>query len=220
MIFKRAFHDTFSGQLTALFILAFGGLISIGYLYFRLGRAEAVEEVPYVQGAILGAIGALTLLFLWNLACAPFRIERDGRIALESENLELKKMVQRPKKRHLNDEQKASLSDAIRDAGVRPETMNVLYMPTSEESGDFAADIGDAIKRAGIDCTVHNGVKFDHNPKDRGIKIIHGKSKTIIKLAGAVQARFKELGFHPEKRPDMKYDDKIFLYVARSPEMD
>ena len=220
MIFKRAFHDTFSGQLTALFILVSGGLLSIGFLYFALGRAEAVEEVPYVQGAILGAIGSLMLLFLWNLACAPFRIERDRRIALESENLKLKKMVQRPKKRHLNEEQKASLSDAIRDAGVRPETMNVLYTPTSDESADFAADIGDAIKGAGMDCVVPNGAMFDHNPRDRGIKIFHGKSKSIIALAEAVQARFKELGFHPEKRPHTENDDKIFLYVARSPEMD
>lgn len=50
----------------------------------------AFEEIPYVSGGVIGAVGALCLLFLWNLACAPYRIEHDKVLVLEAENTKLR----------------------------------------------------------------------------------------------------------------------------------
>lgn len=77
-ILKRALFDTFSGQMVALGVLVIGGLLSLAYLFVIESPTVAAEEIPYVSGAIFGAFGALFLLFLWNLACAPYRIERDA----------------------------------------------------------------------------------------------------------------------------------------------
>ena len=73
---RRAFSDTFKGQLSAIVVLVLGGALSLLYLYITESANVALEEIPYVSGAIFGAFGALFLLFLWNLACSPFRIER------------------------------------------------------------------------------------------------------------------------------------------------
>jgi len=78
MILRRAIKDTLSGQIAAFFVLVAGAGISLMYLYIKESPKVAVEEIPYVAGAILGAIGSIPLLFLWNLACAPYRIERDS----------------------------------------------------------------------------------------------------------------------------------------------
>ena len=77
-VLKRALSDTFSGQFVALAVLVVGGFLSLAYLFVIESPTVAAEEIPYVSGAIFGAFGALLLLFLWNLACAPYRIERDA----------------------------------------------------------------------------------------------------------------------------------------------
>lgn len=76
-ILKRAWSDTFSGQYQALFTLVVGGLFGLVYLYFDQGVGDAVAEVPYWEAAVFGSVGALSLLFVFNLICAPYRIERD-----------------------------------------------------------------------------------------------------------------------------------------------
>ena len=82
--FRRAIKDTFKGQITALAIVVIGGLLSLAYLYVTESRDIAVEEIPYVQGTIFGALGSLSLLFMWNLACGPYRNEREKRLSAES----------------------------------------------------------------------------------------------------------------------------------------
>lgn len=42
-----------------------------------------MAEVPFYEAAIIGAVGTLVLLFLWNLACAPYRLERDKKVQAE-----------------------------------------------------------------------------------------------------------------------------------------
>lgn len=74
---KRAWLDTLKGQFQAIFVLVVGGVLALVYLHQTEGKSVAVEEVPYFWGALFGALGALLLLFLWNLACSPYRIERD-----------------------------------------------------------------------------------------------------------------------------------------------
>ncbi|POF30901.1 hypothetical protein CLV41_10579 [Roseibium marinum] len=38
----------------------------------------ALEEVPFVVVAIVGALSGVVFIFLYNFACAPYRIERDA----------------------------------------------------------------------------------------------------------------------------------------------
>lgn len=93
MIIKRAIKDTFEGQLTALYFLVFGGLFGLVYLYFREGQKLALDEIIFYEAAIAGAVLALVLFFVGNLCAAPFRIERDKRIALEAQLADLKQLA-------------------------------------------------------------------------------------------------------------------------------
>jgi len=60
------------------------GLVSWLYLYFAHGEDLALSELPFMTGAIVGAATWVAALFIWNLACAPFRIQRDRADALQS----------------------------------------------------------------------------------------------------------------------------------------
>jgi hypothetical protein len=203
------------GQFVALIVLVVGGLLSLGYLYVTESPDVAFEEIPYFSGALFGAVGALLLFFLWNLACAPYRIERDARLALEIENTELKSRAL-PKKRSLSEIQKAQLAQALQNADLKVKSLNVLYYNASEECADFAADIGDAIKAAGIECSVHDGVMFRSDPRLRGLKVFHGGSPLAIRDAEKVVQALVEIGFMPEQlAADSKNSDFCFFYAAR-----
>lgn len=76
---RRAIQDTFENRfLRSLFLVVCGAVISFLVVRRLLGEKEAMLELPYIYAGIAGAVGPLGLLFLWNLACAPFRIERDA----------------------------------------------------------------------------------------------------------------------------------------------
>lgn len=82
-IFRRAITDTVT-HLSALFLAIIGGVISLIALYFLKGETMAFEEIPYVIAGIIGVVGGAIFAFIWNLACAPYRNERDKRLALEA----------------------------------------------------------------------------------------------------------------------------------------
>ena len=156
------------------------------------------------------------------MACAPYRIERDGRLEAESRLTAIEETKSHPKPRGLSEEQKAYLADAIRSSGVRPEKMNVVFWQDSE-CADFAQDIGDAISASEITCDVHEGNMYDHNVRDRGVKIYRGSSRTINKLADSIHEALASMGFPAERREWKEKDDNdrsntIFLYVARPSE--
>lgn len=219
-IIKRAAKDTTSGKITDFLVLIAGTFTSILFLRFALGWDKAVEEIPYAIAGIISVFGGLIFLFFINLICAPFRIEREAHNQTKQDLEVLKALNPIKNRRKLNQEQKASLADAIRDVGVSPESLNVVYFATSEDCADFASDLGEAIKNSGIECTVHNGVMYEHDAKDRGVKIYYSKSKTLALLAGAIQKQLKEFGYAPEKLIYTKSDGKIFLYVARRSDSD
>ena len=213
---KRAWKDTLRGQVVALFIVVAGGCLSLVYLYLQQGRDVALDEVAYVQAAIFGAVGALALLFLWNLMCAPYRIQRDGRLAAEAKVAELQAAAPKPQKRHLSIEQQGLLASFLRTCGVKPNKMNVVHYE-SEEANDFAVDLGDAIASAGIECSVHSGGWFTKPPKDRGLKLYRSKDKIMVKLASDLNETLTGLGYPCEIRVT---DDpnNIFFFVARNSE--
>lgn len=163
----------------------------------------------------------VTLLLIWIIttATAPYRQrndERRKRKDLEQQVAILQEKLSGQKKpRKLNREQIAVLTDAIRNAGVRPQKLNVIYAPIEAEVADFATDIGDAIKEADIECSVHNGTLYDHDPRARGIKIIRDKhNKSLVDLGDAIHAQLKEFDLNPT-REDSNSKDTIHIYVAR-----
>ena len=52
--------------------------MGLGYLFFDHGKGNAVAKIPYWEAVVVETFGSLLLLFLWNLACATYRIERDA----------------------------------------------------------------------------------------------------------------------------------------------
>lgn len=180
------------------------------------GSEDAARDEMIARAAIAGAVlASFPIVYFYELVAAPARLdaERSNKI----DDLELKNRA-RLSRRTLTGEQKAVLSDAIRSNGARPPMINVLYDNAESECADFAADIGDAIRAAGIESQVHDGMFYDRDVRDRGIKIIRDKRSAILRsLADDIHGAFVTLGFQPERRDDEE-NDHIFLYVARRSE--
>ena len=191
---------------------------ALHWLLAGWGPVSGEVQVWGVYG--LAATGLVFVsIFGFNLICAPFRLEREAhnstKLALQVLQESLPKSTAG---RHLTDEQKSILADFLRSAGVRPNTFNVLYTSLSPESADFAADIGDAIKSAGIPCSVHDGVLFESDVRDRGLKLIYGRPSSVLDdFSKRLQVALKELGIFAERRP-IDESEIIFFYVARAPE--
>lgn len=85
-IISRALHDTFDGRaVQTFFLIMTGAAASFLTLYLIQGREEAVLEVPSIVAGLIGASLPLLILFLWNLACAPVRLERERGNRLQAE---------------------------------------------------------------------------------------------------------------------------------------
>lgn len=119
-IISRAISDTFSGQVTAIFTVIVGGVFGLMYLYWDQGRDEALAEVPFYEATIIGALGTLALLLLWNLFCAPFRIEREKRVQAEAMVYDLSKNARELQKYvdKLRDEAVKGVSSQVFDTSV------------------------------------------------------------------------------------------------------
>lgn len=78
MWFKRALSDTFGGHFHGVLTVFIGGAIGLVFLFVTQGKVVALAEVPYFWAGLAGAVGSLSVTFLWNLACAPYRLEKDA----------------------------------------------------------------------------------------------------------------------------------------------
>lgn len=200
-----------------MFSAAVAGFVGWLYLYFKHGEEFAVAEIPFMVGALVGTSTFVLVLFFWNLACAPYRIERDAHAETLLRTKELEKAIPKvPTPRHLNADQQAVLTNAIRKSGVTPDDINVLYFNASEESANYATEIGEAVSAVPIGCTVHNGGMFSHNPKDRGVKIYCGDDAKLRTLADKLQDAFEKIGVATELRDTSDNSKSIYIYVARS----
>ncbi|MEM0948539.1 MAG: hypothetical protein AAGK37_14130 [Pseudomonadota bacterium] len=216
-ILLRAWTDTISGQMLALCLAFLGSVISIAFIWFWVGRTEALEQVQYAIAALVGAIGSLTLFFLLNLVCAPYRLQGERVLAAERERDEWKAKAQthsQPRARRLNAEQKGLLASALRESGVRPEKMDVHHYQ-SEECQDFATDTSDAIAQAGVESSAYAYWWGDpHDKADRGLKVYISRQKTIQEFAKIARARLESFGYPSELRKEDK-ENAIYFYVAR-----
>ena len=77
MILKRAIQDTFSGVVRPTVVACLGFVLAFGGYTKVLGWQAAVDELQLWLISAAGSVGAILLLFVVNLICAPFRNERD-----------------------------------------------------------------------------------------------------------------------------------------------
>jgi hypothetical protein len=76
-VLRRAIKDT-RAEKTATIVLAFIGFVfAFGLEWHFLSKEAALGELKFWAIKAVGAAFAVFLLFAWNLACAPYRIERD-----------------------------------------------------------------------------------------------------------------------------------------------
>ena len=216
---NHAFRYTLSSLGGPALFFSVLAIPAVGFaLHFWLVGQDAMKaefRVWLVYG--LAATGFVFLaLFAFNLACAPYRMERDAHLLTLTEVDRLRAQLPVRTKRRLNDEQKGLLASAIRRSGVSPPSFNVSYF-VNDESADFAIDLGDAIRQAGKDCAVLNSPLLDHDPKDRGVKVYHSDERTISIFAEKFREGMKEVGFDCELRHSKHYGS-FFVYVARSVE--
>jgi hypothetical protein len=222
---RHALSYTFAslGGWALLFSLL--AIPAVGFVLHRWIAGSAAMNAEFQVWLVYGlaATGIVFLsLFAFNLACAPYRIERDShkKTVLERDALQ-SQAVRRNTQRTLTAEHQGILSDGIRSSKIRPTAIHVVYNPISEESANFADNIGDAIRAAGIESVVHDGPLYTHNGKDRGIKIMYSKDNLVLEeLAVAIQATLKDIGFNSEKRPIETSADSLWIYVARSSDAD
>ncbi|MEP0325107.1 hypothetical protein [Bauldia litoralis] len=92
---RRGFADTF-GHLKTFGFAVLGAIISLVALYFWKGRDMAIDEVPFVTVGLIGAFGSVALILIWNLVCAPYRIQKDRADALAVQLARMPKPKQTP----------------------------------------------------------------------------------------------------------------------------
>lgn len=79
----RAWQDTFRGAWKPAIVGAVGFAFTFVLVARASGWATAVGEAQLWVFSAIGSVAAMALLFLYNLACAPYRIERDRRLKAE-----------------------------------------------------------------------------------------------------------------------------------------
>jgi hypothetical protein len=218
-ILKRAFFDTFATRFGQLFGASAAGLVGWLYLYFWHGEDFALGELPFVIGAFVGTATFILVLFAWNLACAPYRIEKEARVTAEIEIDRLSKQVANSSGGYysFSEKQLARVVANFRNAEILEPQIYVIFAPSSHESLDGAAELGDAIKRAEVNCEVHSGAMFPHDLKDRGITVYHGSDAAPTADASVIVKALEPLEINISKKTlDQSFAGPV-IYVARPP---
>lgn len=90
---RRAINDTFKDLLQPAALSGGGFVLTfVGYILV-LGWKSAVGELQAWMISAAGSIGPVLIYFFWNLACAPYRIERDAHRVTKSDLEEIRKKI-------------------------------------------------------------------------------------------------------------------------------
>lgn len=220
--FRRAVADTFHSLGGTGLVVAVIAIPPVGLaLHAWLGGVQAM--MPELQVWLIYGLAATGLVFftvfLWNLACAPYRIERDNRIDAETEVSRLHDILGDGAGNYtISEAQQDQLSALLSGVDFSGESLNVLYNPSFAASLDLADKIVDAVRGANITTAVTTGAFFDHDPKDRGIFVYHGSAETHSNMGQAVKSALEDIGLIPKTR--ILSDNPTnapFIYVARPP---
>ncbi len=144
-ILSRTFSDTFSKRLGQLFSASVAGLVGWLYLYFAHGEDFALSELPFVIGAIVGTATFVVVLFVWNLACAPYRIEKDKVVDLEKR-----------------------LESAVKAIAKSP-LPNPMYRTFTSSGSDLAIRIDDALRTEDAGIRHLTAAVFAHHEASKEI---------------------------------------------------
>lgn len=108
-MFIRAIQDTRS-HLKELAFTAVTGFAGLVVLYYWQGTNMALSEAPFYVVGLTGALIGVAILFLWNLAAAPYRIQRERADEAEQKLADLQSSTPLPNAvlRSLSDHQSAS----------------------------------------------------------------------------------------------------------------
>lgn len=165
-------HDTFSGLVKPAVLGGLGFALAFAGYVIWLGWDEAMAEFQIWWISALGSLGAVMLLFLWNLACAPYRIERDAHnlTRAERDSLRVKAGISG---RHLTPSQKQRLADTVRER-LRADHSILILSFSNEECLDLSSDLAEAFRMAGstatsIHTTLLNG---PINPSFRDLELV------------------------------------------------
>lgn len=203
-------------------LIGFPGFV-LAARFYEKGSQHVMHAVWDELWAVAVAIPAwLAIVFAFNLICAPYRIARDtvlstkAALAVATARVEQLEAAAKPIGRSISPAQKLTLISAFMSPD-QPERLNVLFPGMSEEAADLAVEIGDAIKEAGIECDVHDGVMFSHDLSARGVVIYHGPSDASRNYRERVHSAFVGIGLASvcQLMPDR--EDGLLVYVARRP---
>lgn len=221
-IFRKAWADTFHFLGGTGFFVALVAIPVVGFsLHAWLQGSQAM--MPEFQIWLIYGLASAGLvffiIFLWNIGCAPYRIERQRRECAEVEILRLKDVLgDGAGSFSMSETQQDMLTSTLASVDFNGARLNVLYNPSFSMSLDLADKLGDAIRGAGIECTVHTGALFDHDPKDRGIIVYYGSANQQSVRGKAVSAALARLGFSPKDRViSGNPNNNPHIYVARPP---
>jgi hypothetical protein len=222
ILLKRAMADTFAflggwGLVAGIFAIPIVGLAL--HLYLSGPTAMMGEFEVWAIYGLAATVAVFLSIFVINLARTPLIIEREAHKRTYAELLMIKDRLPNARApRHLNAEEQGLLAAAMKSV-PHISSLNVIYA-AHDEAIDFAYDIGDAIKAAKIECVVHQGVMFVPDPRDRGVKVLHGQSPESEAAAIDIQKCLSNVEIRSEVRAiDDKNFSGIFLFVARSPQL-
>lgn len=139
-------YATTRGHITALVLAAIAGGFSIIVLSALRGREAAMDEWDYLVAGLIGSCGAVLLTFLWNLVCAPYRLEREAhagtRVELENVRREIgaTSAILTERQRAIVAREALKIVDALPKVTVIPH----IY---STNAASLASDIVSSLKR-------------------------------------------------------------------------
>jgi len=127
-----------------MFFIFGGAILSFSTVWLWKGQSEALTEAPSIMTGLAGAIGPIVLLFLWNLICAPYRIEASNRILAEQErdtavaDLENAKKSIPPGFRQIDENEMWNASGvvghALEQVGITPDRTTLIFPRLSMKS--------------------------------------------------------------------------------------
>ena len=176
------------------------------------------EIFLYITYTLIPIGSFAALLFLWNLLCAPYRIEKDAHNNTKNKLSNALKQIPSKRVRRLTDDHKCDLANSILDLNVHGrDRIAINYFRASGECADFANDIADAVMMANLDVAMNHNIFSAENPARRGITITHGSDWDVSELAKTFHKCFVGLGFLCSiSRVDTL--NTFNIYVARAPE--
>ena len=216
---RKALSDTwaaFGGLSLVVFVLAVP-FVGFALHYMAEGYTAMMGEVEIwlLYGAAATGI-VFSGLFLWNLACAPYRLERQARLQVEAE-LGVLMAREAPAQRRLTPTQK---QDAISALGglIDPKDEVMIWSFQNEECLAFSDDFREVFQKAGAkEVSVQTNMIGGPIPADYRDLMIVQYANTSDQLTRTLSDLLSGFGLKHDIHTDRKTksNEAIRLLVSR-----